>query len=104
MNYEVRLKKLEAQMYRPEPVRLRVVYSAVVADIIGGWAGVVIWERGGGRTFHARQDDETITECLDRAHGKMQNMIRVQIRARRPTLADAGGISQVGSDGLAVVR
>ena len=79
MNYEARLKKLEAQMCPPEPVSLRVVHSAVVADGSGGWAGVEVWERGGERAFHARQGNETIAECLDRARGPSEHTIRVQI-------------------------
>lgn len=84
MNYEARLKKLEGRRYPPEHVSLRIVYSEVVADGIGGWTGVEIWERSGVRAFHARSGTETITECLDRAHGRRDHTLRVQIVPKDP--------------------
>ena len=84
MNYEARLKKLEAQAQPPERANLRVVHSCVVADGAGGWAGVEIWERSGERVFHSRIGNETITECLERAHGEAQDTIRVQFVPENP--------------------
>ncbi len=63
---------------------MRLVYSSVVADGAGGWAGVEIWDRDGERVFHARLGNETITECLDRAYGEAPNTMRVQFVPEDP--------------------
>jgi len=84
MNYEARLKKLEAKVRPAASVNMRVVYSCVVADGIGGWSGVEIWERSDERAFHARTGNETITECLAHAYGPSNHEIRVEFVPEDP--------------------